>query len=522
MKNKIICTLLALLTALMCSSCAASVTVSDSDIAFPTDTEVSCEPAVPATFEMTDSLSEQNARENGSGLSEDSPLNIYGFPLSEYPYFIYVEKGSHSITVYTKDVNGYYTVELACWPTATGSTDALTPTGVFPVGTKEKWHVWPSGYFSPYTTRFYDNEKYGGLYIHSAVYSTRGFHSPFGNSLRGIGRSTTSGCLRTPVQCAYFVYNYCEPGTLIKIVNGSPLGKTPPGLVHNTQFTDPAITGTGVELPEIILLTDIAFEQERYTIPAGEPTIIMPGLFPEDSKYNTCVWTSSDESIATVENGVVYGVSPGTARITATYTMDGSISDSCIVKVQVGNIEEPVQSGTVRLPDPYAPSTDNPLPFDEELLTLDIYGRLFPTSTLASPLIELLGESDRYSEADSCAYEGMDKCYGYELTGGDIEISTVPLLDGADTICELYVTTPAAVTTRGVRVGSTAYDVEKAYGSDFTCETVAEYGSEDCYMLLTYWAGEKNSPTTPRLSFYIDPDTLTVTAISAYSARSFG
>lgn len=512
--------LLALLTALLCCSCAApQPAVSGSDIVSAADTLT--EPA-PVTFQMNESSSEQDARTAGAEISVDSPLNVYGFPISEHPYFIYVEKGSHSITVYTKDPNGYYTVELACWPTATGSTDSLTPTGTFEVGTKEKWHVWPSLNVSPYTTRYYDNEKYGGLFIHAAVYAGRNFSWPFGNSLRGIGRNATSGCLRTTVQCAYFVYNYCETGTLIHIVNGSPMGKTPPGLVYSTQYTDPAETGTGVELPEVELLTDIAFEQERYTIPAGEATVIMPGFFPEDSKYNSCIWTSSDESIATVENGVVYGVNPGTARITATYTMDGSISDSCIVRVQVGSIDDPAQSGGIRLPEPYRPSTDNPLPFGEEQLTIDLYGNPFPTSTPARPLLDLLGEWDSLSEADSCAFEGMDRCYTYRLSGGMVEISTVPLLEGEDTICELYVTTPAAATDRGIRVGSTAYDAELAYGSDFTCETVAEYGSEDCYMLMTYWAGEKNSPTTPRLSFFVDPGTLTITAISAYSARSFG
>ncbi len=521
MKTRLMCLLLAIITAVMSCSCAASAPVGDPDSVSDTATQNGA-PAAPVTFEMTENQSELDARNVTIELSEDSPMNTYGFPVSEHPYFIYVEKGSHTLSVYAKDPLGYYTVEVACWPTATGSTDSLTPTGIFPVGAKEKWHVWPSHNVSPYCTRYYDNQKYGGLFIHAAVYSARNFNNAFANSLRGIGKNSTSGCLRTTVQCAYFVYNYCEEGTLIKIVNGSPLGKEAPGLVYSTQYTDPAITGTGVQMSEITLLSDIAFEQDRYVIPAGKPTIIMPGMFPEDSKYTNCVWTSSDENVATVENGVVYGVSPGTARITATYTMDGSISDSCIVKVQIGDIDDTSVNGSLRLPEPYEAVTNNPLFFEEDMLTLDFYGSLFPTSTLAQPLLELLGESNRYSEADSCAYEGLDKCYGYDLAGGEVEISTVPLLDGADTICEIYVSSPVASTSRGIRVGSTAYDAELAYGSDFTCETVAEYGSEDCYMLMTYWAGEKNSPSTPRLSFFIDPVTLTVTAISAYSARSFG
>lgn len=51
---------------------------------------------------------------------------------------------------------------------------------------------------------------------------------------------------------------------------------------------------------------------------------------PEDTTDPTLTWTSSDEAVATVENGVVKGVSAGSANITVTC---GDITAVCAVTV---------------------------------------------------------------------------------------------------------------------------------------------------------------------------------------------
>jgi uncharacterized protein YjdB len=46
------------------------------------------------------------------------------------------------------------------------------------------------------------------------------------------------------------------------------------------------------------------------------------------------VWTSDDEAVATVADGVVTAVAAGTATITATITVDGvEYTDTCVVTV---------------------------------------------------------------------------------------------------------------------------------------------------------------------------------------------
>ena len=45
-------------------------------------------------------------------------------------------------------------------------------------------------------------------------------------------------------------------------------------------------------------------------------------------------WTSSDDEVATVANGVVTGIAEGTATITATITVDGTdYTDTCTITV---------------------------------------------------------------------------------------------------------------------------------------------------------------------------------------------
>ena len=60
---------------------------------------------------------------------------------------------------------------------------------------------------------------------------------------------------------------------------------------------------------------------------------------PETAANKSVMWTSSNESVATVKDGLVKAVSPGKAVITAT-TMNGGLSASC--KIGVYEKNEPV------------------------------------------------------------------------------------------------------------------------------------------------------------------------------------
>lgn len=86
-----------------------------------------------------------------------------------------------------------------------------------------------------------------------------------------------------------------------------------------------------------------------------------------------------------------------------------------------------------------------------------------PGKSVAS-VIETLGEPDRYNEAASCYYDGMDKVYNY----GSFEIRTYPNGDDdmVQDVCIMEAGDKAVGTD--ISVGSSLDDVIAAYGKDYT------------------------------------------------------
>lgn len=83
----------------------------------------------------------------------------------------------------------------------------------------------------------------------------------------------------------------------------------------------------------------------------------------------------------------------------------------------------------------------------------------------AEPVIAALGDSLSYFEAESCAFEGLDKIYTYS----SIELSTVPL-DGIDHISLIVLLDDTVATNEGIRIGSSVDDVVAAYGDDYNVQ----------------------------------------------------
>lgn len=92
-----------------------------------------------------------------------------------------------------------------------------------------------------------------------------------------------------------------------------------------------------------IPLESIALDKETLELVKGATDTLTVQYNPETTTDDKGVtWTTSDASVATVENGVVTAVGAGTARITATSVMGADITDSCEVTVTA-----PLQSLTL-------------------------------------------------------------------------------------------------------------------------------------------------------------------------------
>ena len=99
------------------------------------------------------------------------------------------------------------------------------------------------------------------------------------------------------------------------------------------------------------------------------------------------------------------------------------------------------------------------------------------------------------TQTASCLFTGMDK----EFDFGDIIVGTYPMgKNGADVIESIIVFQGEWPTVRGIAIGATLEDVEKAYGNDYTL----------AYDQLTYCLGDPL--TDPALTFFLDLETKTV------------
>ena len=147
---------------------------------------------------------------------EPTPVEV------EFPYYLYVEKGSYTLTIYKADDRGEYTEVVGTYRIAHGGNK--TPAGIFTLGERDRWHDFPDGGTVQYATRYHER-----LYVHSPLYARDNaaqLWPRYYDGDHGIGGSNTGGCLRMVTEAARFIYENCAEGTTLEIVNGSPRGTT--------------------------------------------------------------------------------------------------------------------------------------------------------------------------------------------------------------------------------------------------------------------------------------------------------
>ena len=77
----------------------------------------------------------------------------------------------------------------------------------------------------------------------------------------------------------------------------------------------------------------------------------------------------------------------------------------------------------------------------------------------AEPIIEALGGDPEYSESTSCAFDGLDKSYGY----GSFYLETYPIGD-KDYVYGWYFVDDLITNDEDIGIGSTLADVDAMYG----------------------------------------------------------
>ncbi len=92
------------------------------------------------------------------------------------------------------------------------------------------------------------------------------------------------------------------------------------------------------ELPNVISVVGVidvevvSLDKTSVSMHIGDTESLTATIYPEDATYQEVIWSSSDESVATVKDGIITAVGVGTATITAS-AADGAIASICRVSV---------------------------------------------------------------------------------------------------------------------------------------------------------------------------------------------
>ena len=172
---------------------------------------------------------------------------------------------------------------------------------------------------------------------------------------------------------------------IASVSNGTITAKS----VGNVTITATTTSGIKdqVDIEVYQKVDSITLDKENIELSVGSTSQIIATISPDEATYKDITWTSSDNSVASVENGLIIARSIGSSTITAT-TRDGTIS-KCFVKV-VGSKEYAYFNEKLRWGMSIEEVQDNPGKGNPLNREPDVYVRYSPKSDdyLKSPIDE--------------------------------------------------------------------------------------------------------------------------------------
>ena len=98
----------------------------------------------------------------------------------------------------------------------------------------------------------------------------------------------------------------------------------------------------------LVRVSGVTLDKSELSLKEGDIETLVASVLPSNASNKNVVWSSSDDSIATVDNGVVSGVGVGNATITVT-TEDGGFIAQCAATVK--NYKVITYTATSKLPE---------------------------------------------------------------------------------------------------------------------------------------------------------------------------
>ena len=199
---------------------------------------------------------------------------------------------------------------------------------------------------------------------------------------------------------------------------------------------------------EAVTPTGITLDKTSVELTVTDNTVTLTPTFDPADATPIVTWTSSDETIATVAEGVVTGVAPGTAMITVTSTLDQNVKATCEV--------------TVSYPESTVPETY----FVNDGATRTVY-------TLGENIIK------------NGSFEYVNNFYGWTVgTGASMSAENFNLITDND---EHYITAKGHTGAGGVNSISTSWSIEsgKTYVFGYKVKSTSAGNSEFHVVSLT-------------------------------------
>ncbi|MFY0627068.1 MAG: Ig-like domain-containing protein [Reichenbachiella sp.] len=117
------------------------------------------------------------------------------------------------------------------------------------------------------------------------------------------------------------------------VTDGVVSGLTAGTSTITVTTVDGSFTDTFEVTVEAVAVTGVALDDDVETIDQGLDYTLTATISPANATVKTVTWSSDDEAVATVIDGIVTGVAPGSATITVS-TTDGSLTDTFVITVE--------------------------------------------------------------------------------------------------------------------------------------------------------------------------------------------
>ena len=188
-------------------------------------------------------------------------------------YYIVVNRATNHVDVYTHDAAGQYNIPVIEFTCSTGKNNK-TPKVETEISQKILFHEMNGEVYSQYAVRFYK-----GCMFHAVPCDERQKDTLKTNYYNQLGEQASSGCVRLAAADAEWIYNNCEIGTKVKVIDDpddmGPFGKPMVPKIKdghpyaNWDPTDSAPNNPWINERPMVKLVANATDGTTLSLPAG-------------------------------------------------------------------------------------------------------------------------------------------------------------------------------------------------------------------------------------------------------------